>query len=73
MILENYLFFSIPDKSDLNIYYKKLELFGKLKFLFNDKDNKTASELHENKTSILMKNILKNSQNIDIYDSLFFS
>ena len=29
------------------------------------------NELYENKTSILMKNILKNIQNIDIYNSLF--
>ena len=30
-----------------------------------------ASELYENKTSILMKNIIKNIQNTDIYDSQF--
>ena len=68
--LENYLFYSIPEELDLNIFYKKLELCGKLKFLYNDKDNKIPSELYENKASILMKNISENIQNIDIYDSL---
>ena len=71
MILENYLFYSIRDKADLNIFYKKLELCGKLKFLYNDKDNQIPSELYENKASIFMKNISENIQNIDIYDSLF--
>ena len=60
--LENYLFYSIPEKLDLNIFYKKLELCEKLKFLYNDKDNKIPSELYENKASILMKNIRKYSK-----------
>ena len=55
--LKNYLISSVSDKLDIYIYYKKLEQYKLLDFLFFDNENDMPSDLFKQKVSYFMKNI----------------
>ena len=68
--LEKFLFSSVSNGMNLNIYYKILDNAGKLKYLYSNKKDSINSALYKEKASKFIDSIKEKIKTIVINDSL---